>query len=119
MARSNFFRMVHAEDRDAVKAAVEQAVVGEAVYRVDHRVVRGDGAIRWVHEHAGVVRDVAGKPVRLVGVVQDITARKEAEAQLLRLAHYDKLTQLPDRTLSLTAFCSRSHILAMPGALSQ
>jgi diguanylate cyclase (GGDEF)-like protein/PAS domain S-box-containing protein len=95
-----FFRMVHAEDRDAVKQAVELAIAGQDVYQVDHRVVRGDGAVvRWVHERAQVVRDAAGKPLRLVGVVQDITARKEAEEQLLRLAHYDKLTQLPNRTL--------------------
>jgi diguanylate cyclase (GGDEF)-like protein len=79
--------------------AVEQAIAGEGVYQVDHRVVRADGALRWVHERAEVVRDAAGKPARLVGVVQDITARKEAEEQLLHLAHYDKLTELPNRTL--------------------
>jgi hypothetical protein len=69
------------------------------VYQVDHRVVRGNGELRWVHERAEVVRDAAGKAARLVGVVQDITARKEAEEQLLHLAHYDKLTELPNRTL--------------------
>jgi diguanylate cyclase (GGDEF)-like protein/PAS domain S-box-containing protein len=94
-----FIRMVYAEDRDVVNLAVEQAIAGEGVYQVDHRVVRADGALRWVHERAEVVRDAAGKPARLVGVVQDITARKEAEEQLLHLAHYDKLTELPNRTL--------------------
>lgn len=94
-----FFRMVYAEDRDVVKLAVEQAIAGQGMYRVDHRLVRGDGALRWVHERAEVVRDADGKPLRLVGVVQDITARKQAEEQLLHLAHYDKLTELPNRTL--------------------
>jgi diguanylate cyclase (GGDEF)-like protein/PAS domain S-box-containing protein len=94
-----FYRMVYAEDRDVVNLAVEQAVAGQGIYQVDHRFVRGDGTVRWVHERAEIVRDAAGKPLRLVGVVQDITARKEAEEQLLRLAHYDKLTQLPNRTL--------------------
>lgn len=41
-----------------------------------------DGAVRWVHERADVLRDDAGRAVRLLGVVQDITDRRQAEQEL-------------------------------------
>jgi len=44
------------------------------------------------------IRDEAGEPRYLVNVVQDVTERKQAEARIDRLAHYDPLTDLPNRT---------------------
>jgi diguanylate cyclase (GGDEF)-like protein len=55
--------------------------------------------VRWVQERGEFYFDLAGKPVRSVGTMLDITERKEAEAQLARHAHYDSLTELPNRML--------------------
>jgi diguanylate cyclase (GGDEF)-like protein/PAS domain S-box-containing protein len=46
-----------------------------------------------------VVRDAAGQVTNFVGVFTDVTRSKRAEAQLERLAHYDRLTDLPNRVL--------------------
>jgi diguanylate cyclase (GGDEF)-like protein/PAS domain S-box-containing protein len=46
-----------------------------------------------------VVRDAVGQPLRMIGTLQDVTARKRYEDGLLRAAHYDSLTQLPNRVL--------------------
>lgn len=51
-------------------------------YEVDRRIVRKDGAVRWVHISGSVVRDAHGEPTRIVGVVQDVTDRHEVEAAL-------------------------------------
>src|SRR5262249_15541438 len=52
----SFFEQVHPEDREQVRAAVRAAVErsGEP-YDLDHRIVRPDGSIRWVHERASIV----------------------------------------------------------------
>src|SRR4051812_41270971 len=52
-----FFAFVHADDREAVRAASDAAVRGGAPYDFEHRVVRPDGTVRWVHERAAVLRD--------------------------------------------------------------
>jgi len=65
-----------------------------AVLNIEYRIRRaGDGALRWIARKAEYERDAAGKPLRLVGVIQDVTeqrlARREAEenaAQFLTLA---------------------------------
>jgi diguanylate cyclase (GGDEF)-like protein/PAS domain S-box-containing protein len=44
------------------------------------------------------ILDDNGKPTHLLTVIQDVTERKRAEAQIERLAHYDSLTDLPNRT---------------------
>lgn len=77
-----FFERVHPDDRDRLIQATEAAWRGEAPYDLEHRVVRPDGAIRWVHEIAQLERDAEGPPLRMVGVVQDITDRRAAEARL-------------------------------------
>ncbi len=80
---ANFFACVHPDDHTLVKESEAQAMqIGW--HRVDHRIVHPDGTIRWVHEEAQLERDAAGEPLRLTGAVQDITARKLAEAEILR-----------------------------------
>ena len=44
-----------------------------------YRVVRPDGAIRWIEGHGRLCCDDTGRPLRLVGVSTDVTARKELE----------------------------------------
>lgn len=80
----SFLLCVHPEDRDAVQAAIDQALYGGGTYSIDHRVVLEDGSIRIVHEQAEVVLGGQG-PIRMNGTVQDVTRRRQEEAAL-RLA---------------------------------
>jgi PAS domain S-box-containing protein len=77
---AEFFEFVHPDDRAAVRGAVEAALAKGTPYSVDHRIVRRDGSVRWVHEQAEIELDAQARPVRLVGIVQDITDRHRADA---------------------------------------
>ncbi len=92
---------VHPEDRDALHQAFERHLHGatpdfEAEFRMRHR----NGHWVWVQSRGRVVeRDAAGGPLRMVGTRSDISARKQAEADIAHLAFYDGLTNLPNRRL--------------------
>lgn len=90
-------RAIHPDDRRLVYEQRKRATAG--IYDQTYRVVRSDGATRWVHDRAFPIRDAAGFPVRVAGVTEDITERRRAEEQLIHLAHFDQLTGLPNRTL--------------------
>jgi len=77
-----FLRFVHPQDREFVQEQVGKALHQRAAYSIDHRIVLNDGSERIVHEQGEVMFDEAGKPVRMVGTVQDITDRKRAEREL-------------------------------------
>jgi PAS domain S-box-containing protein len=80
-----FLNTVHRDDRQMVEKAVAAALIGEAPYSIDHRIVLPDGGIQTVHEQAEITYDEAGRPIRMIGMVQDITDRKREE-EALRLA---------------------------------
>ncbi len=80
---------------DLVKAAVHPADLdsfvenfrradeeGHDSYENEYRIVRSDGSQRFIHSHAEIVRNEAGKPVKIIGTVHDITERKRAEDRL-------------------------------------
>ncbi|MBN1270209.1 MAG: PAS domain S-box protein [Kiritimatiellae bacterium] len=81
-----FLDHVHPDDRAAVDAAYSGSVrEGRAAYEIEHRVVRsGSGEIRIVHERCEHFRDASGRIVRSVGMVHDITERKQAQEAVLR-----------------------------------
>ncbi len=74
-----FQECVHPDDRESVIAAYRDALAGGPAYSVDHRIVRPDGAVRWVHQEAEIEHDADGRPTRMIGVVQDITERADVQ----------------------------------------
>jgi PAS domain S-box-containing protein len=83
-----FLERVHPYDRASVDEAYSSSIrEGKDSYEIEHRVVRKDtGGIRWVREKCQHVRDATGKIVLSVGMVLDITERKQAEEELKKLA---------------------------------
>ena len=78
---AKYLSIVSPEDRDFIKKEVQDALDGIKPYENEHRIVR-NGDIRIHHTKGTVTRDEQGKPIRLFGVVQDITERKKAEEAL-------------------------------------
>jgi PAS domain S-box-containing protein len=72
---------IHPEDREWVQSAMERAVA-TGVFNEEYRLLLPGGAVKWVHEHARGTKDETGQILRLSGVTQDITARKQAEDAL-------------------------------------
>ena len=96
MTYPDFLDRIYPEDRERVAAAFEDALRGQA-YQVEHRVEL-EGEIRWLEERAELRRDADGSVLWVVGTVQDISERKRAERHIEKLAFYDTLTALPNRT---------------------
>lgn len=83
VTNENFFRFVSPGDRARIEAAVADAINNRKPYDLEHVLTRRDGSQRWVRERGDVVVDAAGTPVRILGTVQDITEKHDAEAALL------------------------------------
>jgi PAS domain S-box-containing protein len=80
-------RRVHPDDAERVAALLAGAAdpAGDGRYHAEYRVVRPDGTERWAAAAGRMLFDGEGperRPQRLIGTVQDVTARKEAEAAL-------------------------------------
>lgn len=93
----DFSRLIYADDAERVRATIREATQTGQSWKVDHRIESGDGTIRHVQNVGRSVVD-EGKVVRSYGSLLDITERKLAERELVRLANYDTLTELPNRT---------------------
>jgi PAS domain S-box-containing protein len=71
---------VHADDRERFRGAIHRALEGGGdEYEIEYRIVPPDGSQRWVAAKGRVVRDAAGRPIRMAGICRDISARKRIE----------------------------------------
>jgi diguanylate cyclase (GGDEF)-like protein/PAS domain S-box-containing protein len=78
--RDEWLALVHPNDRERVVSIVGDAIsAGEEYFQGDWRIVRPDGAVRWISGRAQIERDDAGRFIRLVGINMDSTEQKQAE----------------------------------------
>ncbi|HEV7301498.1 MAG TPA: PAS domain S-box protein [Tepidisphaeraceae bacterium] len=77
-----FYSIVHPDDRERTRAAVDRAVNGRQSYDVEYRTVAPDGRVRWVRAKGRAYYDQSGAPIRFDGVTLDITEQKQAEQSL-------------------------------------
>ncbi|WP_176473030.1 putative bifunctional diguanylate cyclase/phosphodiesterase [Sphingomonas lenta] len=97
-----YLALVHPQDRDAVRARQHAAMRGDLrhMFRAEYRIVRADtGAVRWVSTFGHILRDGAGRPVRVIVTFRDVTDRREEQERLLWAAQHDALTGLANRAL--------------------
>lgn len=78
-----FLDFIHERDKDHVIEKIQKALRGEAPYRLDHRIIRKDGSIRWVHHTGEVSFTENGEPEDIIGITQEVTDRKTME-EILR-----------------------------------
>jgi PAS domain S-box-containing protein len=67
---------IHPDDRELVRQTVTQALDDGEPFSFEHRVVRADGTVRWVHGRGRVILNASGEPERMVGTSEDITDTK-------------------------------------------
>jgi PAS domain S-box-containing protein len=77
-----FQARVHPDDRSGMQQEGERAGRSRTNFQFDYRVVWPDGSVHWVSSHGRYSFDANGKAIRLVGVVYEITERRQAEDQL-------------------------------------
>jgi diguanylate cyclase (GGDEF)-like protein/PAS domain S-box-containing protein len=88
---------IHPDDRVFVQYAMDRALYEHETFSIDHRIVRPDETERIVHSRAEVIFNEDGWATRMVGIIHDITERKQAENKLTYMAHHDPLTGLYNR----------------------
>ena len=89
-----------ADARPVLKEAIERAVNQGEPFDLELPFITAKGNHLWVRS-IGNAEKVDDQIVRLYGIFQDVTERKQAEEEIKQLAFYDPLTQLPNRRLLL------------------
>jgi hypothetical protein len=81
-----FLNLVHPQDRQRVVNALGKALVGAQPYHMYHHILRGDGSVCLVRGEAKVWFDGGGRPIRIMGTLQQVKAGPEGVATLEKKA---------------------------------
>jgi PAS domain S-box-containing protein len=107
---------IHPEDISQLEAALDHSLAERRDIDLEYRVVRPDGTIRWINGRGHTFYNAAGEPVRMVGLLLDITNRKQTEAALRELnANLEQ--RVAERTAALQ--CEVAERQQMQAALFQ
>ncbi|MBF0328357.1 MAG: CHASE domain-containing protein [Nitrospirae bacterium] len=83
-----WLNMVFIDDRDEVLRRTKKILSGAAVPAIEHRIIKKDGALRWVRSTCVQKYDDKGRLQSYDGLIQDITERKLVESELLHDRDY-------------------------------
>jgi diguanylate cyclase (GGDEF)-like protein/PAS domain S-box-containing protein len=98
-----WLKRIHPDDIDYITHSFDSYVAGKtAIYDVEFRFLRKDNNYMWIRGKGKAVEsDPSGNRLRFIGTHSDISIQKEHEEKILQQAHFDSLTLLPNRFLSL------------------
>lgn len=88
-----WFEAIHPEDRDRMRAVLDTRVATEHT-EDEFRILRPDGALRWVRGRTFPIRDGEGKTRRIAGITEDVTAKKHLESRMLRAQRLESIGSL-------------------------
>jgi len=76
---------VHPEDRERVQQVVADALATQTDYSTEYRIISPQGEVRWMAARGRGLYDETGQPVQMVGILLDISVRKQAELSLQQM----------------------------------
>ena len=82
-----FYSILHPEDRQRTRQAIEACVYGGQVYDIEYRTVSAQGEVRWIRATGRTTYDEHQQPIQFDGTTRDVTDRKRAEAALTEANH--------------------------------
>ncbi len=110
-----FRNIVHPDDYDFVQKSLDMTMESGESQLFDHRIVRPDGKILWMHSTTELITDTERNPVSLVLTAIDITQSKKTEAELEQhREHLEDLVRERTQELKLSETRNRSILDAVP-----
>jgi PAS domain S-box-containing protein len=101
-AGESLLNLVHPEDRERINQALHRSLETFEKFVEEYRVIWPDGSLHWLASTGQVLTDAAGQPVRMIGVVQDISERKQAQEELLHSEAALRASEAKLRSLNQT-----------------
>jgi PAS domain S-box-containing protein len=89
----SFLDSIHPEDVEKVVTSLDRKKTGQP-FVIEYRIVRPDGAIRWINDRGYPVKDAEGRMSRYAGVAQDITEARKLEERFLRAQRMESIGTL-------------------------
>ena len=80
-----FLDVVHPEDLERVKAALEESQINGREYDIEYRVVYADGNVNWIAARGKSFLDAEGVPNTMMGIVRKVTDKKLANEELTKV----------------------------------
>lgn len=101
-------KLNHPDDKEMLAEHTRNAIAGKGPFRVEHRIMRRDGEIRWLEHLCHAVVDANGRYAGRRSCNRDITEQKRAQ-ELLQKAHHELEQRVLDRTVELTSAVEQLH----------
>lgn len=110
-SRAGLLKLAHPDDRALLTAELESALAGPGELHTEYRIVPPDGVVRWIAQHGHLLRDPAGRPLRMIGTVADVTQRRRTESALRDVrAGLERCVDERTRALALAKAALRTEV---------
>ncbi len=86
LTREEHYALTHPEDREIVREAYRVHIADGAPLDIEYRMRHASGPYIWIHSRGVLLHDASGRPVKIIGSVVEVTARKQAAARLEKRA---------------------------------
>lgn len=116
-----FYSLLHPEDRERTRTAVDAAVFHGVPYDIEYRTLSPSGDVRWIRAKGSTRHDAAGNPIRFDGITIDISGQKRLETdrtlllerERLQLEEAQKANELKDALIATVSHELRAPLTAI------